>query len=226
MNRAAEQEARRFGLVIIGCLVAFFGLMAVAMQLYPGGTWLDRGAVGHRFFANFLCDLTQPVSLSGVDNRLGARFAQLAMLFFGLALAAFFWSLPGEFTKAARGSRWVRVIGVGAVLCFAAVPLTPSLQFGHLHAGLALLSFALGIGAAATAVASLARSHRRARGLALLGALTLAVGAIDALLFVSYLGSSTPAPLIVPAAQKVAALLLCAWMLGIAWSLLDRTTAT
>ena len=197
--------------------------MAGAMALYPGGTWLDRRAPGHSFFANFLCDLTQPVSLSGIDNRLGALSAQVGMLFFALALGAFFWSVPGQFIPQARATLWVRALGICAVLAFVSVPLLPSQRFGNVHALLALLAGGLGIGAAFFAVLSLARSHRRARRLALLGALALAVGVLDALLFVSYWGDPTPTPLIVPAAQKLAALCLCAWMVGAAWSSIVAT---
>ena len=46
-------------------MVAFFSLFAATALVYPGGNWLDSGAHGHRFFANYVCDLTQPVSLQG-----------------------------------------------------------------------------------------------------------------------------------------------------------------
>ena len=195
------------------------------MWLYPGGNWLDRGAFGHRFFANFLCDLTQPVSLSGMQNRVGSRCAQFGMLNFALALACFFWLLPVLFVARGWSASWVRVLGGGAMLVFVAVPLTPSLSFGHLHERLALLSGALGLAAALAAVNALRRAHRAARVLAAVGALALVFGALDAGLFVYHLGDATP-PWSVPALQKVAALLLCAWMVGTARLVLAKPRVT
>ena len=87
----APRWARRVASAVLVCLLAFVLLMAIAMALYPGGNWIDPKAPGHRFLSNFFCDLTQPVSLSGVNNRLGARVARLGMWCFAAALAGFFW---------------------------------------------------------------------------------------------------------------------------------------
>jgi len=216
-RRGAELLALRSGLVVLLCLLAFSGFMAAAMWLYPGGNWLDRRVIGHRFFANFLCDLTQPVSLSGVDNRLGARCAQLGMLCFAGALIGFFWLIPRHFVRESRLTAWVRGLGASAALIFLAVPVTPSQHFGRLHAWLALAAGALGILATLCTLFGLARSDRRARRLARLGVLALLAGAFDAGLFIYHLADVTPPPLIVPAAQKGAALLFCLWMVQVAW---------
>jgi hypothetical protein len=202
--------------------LAFFGLFAAAAWLYPGGTWLDRAASGHQFFENYFCDLTQPVSLSGVNNPLGSRLAQLAMLCFGMALAGFFWLVPRFFGPPTRLGTWVRGLGEGAVLGFLAVPFTPSELFGDVHAFLSLLAGTLGLAAALAAVVGLVRSHRLARALGVVGALALVAGGVHAALFVHYLHASEPAPLIVPAVQKVAALLLSVWMLGVAGLTVSR----
>jgi hypothetical protein len=196
------------------CSSGFVGLEAAAMRLYPGGNWLDPKAPGHRFFANFFCDLTQPVSLSGVNNPVGSRLAQLGMLSFAAALAALFWVVPEHFGPESRARSWVRGLGACAVLCFVAVPLTPSERFGSAHAALALVSGGFGIASALWAVCAVWAAGRRA--LAVSGALALAASAIDALLFVLHLGDSTPPPLIVPALQKVAAVLLVGFIAAVA----------
>lgn len=216
---------RRCARAVLICLLGFVLLMGVAMALYPGGNWIDPQAPGHRFLSNFFCDLTQPVSLSGVTNRLGAGFARFGMWCFAAALAGFFWLVPLHFAPAPTLSsraplgRWVRGLGECAVLGVAAVPLLPSETFGHLHGFLALTSGALGIVAALVAVIALCRSSLAARRLGFLGALALAVASFDAALFAVHLNDVGPPPLLLPAAQKLAALLLCAWVIGVAWPL-------
>jgi hypothetical protein len=203
-------------------LLAFWGLFAASVAFYPGGNWLERAAPGHRFFANYFCDLTQPVSLSGVSNPVGSRLAQLSMLFFAPALAGFFWLVPRYFGPNARAVVWVRRLGVCSVLSYLLVPFTPSELFGPVHAWLSLFAGALGLSAALCTVWALFRSHRAARALGALGAISLAAGLLHALLFSYYLHASEPAPLIVPAVQKVAAVLLTGWMLAAAWLTLSR----
>jgi hypothetical protein len=217
VNRGSDPWPRRCALSVALSWLGFCALFAASMALYPGGNWLDRAARGHRFFANYFCDLTQPVSLSGVNNPIGSRLAQLAMLCFAAALSGFFWLLPRFFRPNARARAWVFWLGEGAVLSYLSVPFTPSALFGDVHAWLSLFAGALGLSASLCAVWALCGSHRLARTLGVLGALSIAAGLVHALLFVHYLHGSQPAPLIVPAVQKVAALLLSVWMLGVAW---------
>jgi hypothetical protein len=221
---------RRCALAVLGSLLGFLVFMTIAMQLYPGGNWLDPRASGHRFFYNFFCDLSQPVSLSGVDNRLGSAFAQVGMWCFALALGGFFWLVPLHFAGrvSRRAGVWVRGLGVCAVFGVALLPLLPSQRFGHFHGLLALTAGGLGIVAALVAVIGLCRAPGAARFLGALGALALAVGGFDAALFAYHLNDSAPTPLLLPAAQKVAAGLLSAWMVGVAWYVLrpDQPSVT
>jgi hypothetical protein len=222
VNRGSEAWERRCALLIACSWLAFSALFAASAAVYPGGNWLDRAAHGHRFLANYFCDLTQPVSLSGVNNPVGSRLAQLAMVCFAAALSGFFALLPRFFRPDARVRAWVLWLGQSAVFCYLAVPFTPSKLFGDVHAWLSLLSGALGFSAALCAVWALRRSHRVARVLGALGALSLAAGVLHASSFVYYFHDSEPAPLFVPAVQKVAAMLLSSWMLGVAWLTLSR----
>ncbi len=222
-TNAKQASARRAALATLLCLLGFAGFWAGAMALYPGGTFLDRSQSGQSFFGNFFCDLTQPVSLSGVANPVGSRLAQCGMLFFAGALLGLFWVVPHHFAPDARTRPWVLRLGTLAVLTFVAVPLTPSERFGNLHATLALVAGGFGILAALVAVWALFASHGRARALGMLGAVALVVVAFDAVIFVQHLGQSAPPPLLVPAAQKVAALLVSAWIAAVALlALLDK----
>lgn len=216
VNRGSEAGPARCARLIALSWLAFFGLFVAAALQYPGGTWLDPSAPGHHFFANYFCDLTQPVSLSGVRNPLGSRLAQLSMLCFAVALAGFFWLVPRYFEARPRLGGWVRGLGECAVLSYLVVPFTPSKLFGDVHAWLSLLAGALGIAAASCAVRGLLGSVRVARILGVVGTLALGAGGLHAALFVHYLHAAKPAPLIVPATQKVAASLLSGWMLGVA----------
>jgi hypothetical protein len=138
------------------------------------------------------------------------------MVLFAGALAGLFWVVPRHFAPAVRSASWVRGIGGLSVLSFLAVPLTPSEVFGKLHAALALTSGGFGVLAAGLAVWALFCSDRRARALGALGALALMIAAFDAVIFVQHLGGPTPPPLLVPAAQKMAALLVSAWIAAVA----------
>ena len=222
-TKREQTRARCAALATLLCLLGFAGFWAGAMALYPGGTFLDRSHVGQSFFGNFFCDLTQPISLSGVANPVGSRLAQCGMLFFAGALLGLFWVVPQHFAPGGRSRPWVLRLGTLSVLTFVAVPLTPSERFGSLHAELALVAGGFGILAAIIAVWALFASHRRARALGVLGALALAVGAFDAVIFIQHLGESAPPPLLVPAAQKVAALLVSVWIAAVALlALMDK----
>ena len=214
---------RRCALGVLAGLLGFVLCTAIAMRLYPGGNWLDPSAPGHDFFRNFFCDLSQPTSLSGVNNRIGSGFAQVGMWCFALALAGFFWLVPLHFAPSPSGGaglrRSVRGLGECAVLGVALVPLFPSQRFGHFHGRLALAASALGIVAALVAAAALFRARGWARWLGALGASALVVAVLDAALFAYHLNDAGPTPLFIPAAQKIAALLLGAWIVGAVWPL-------
>jgi hypothetical protein len=207
--------AGRVAIATLLCLLGFIGFSASAMALYPGGTWSDRSAPGHSFFANFFCDLSQPIALSGVPNPLGSLLAQLGMLLLAGALSGLFWIVPRHFSGAGPASLWVRSAGSASVLTFIFVALAPSERYGNLHAALALTSGGFGILAAFIAIRGLLARAGAARALGLLGVSALAAGALAALLFVLHFRDSTPAPLSVPAAQKLAALLLVAWIAAV-----------
>src|SRR5450432_3942451 len=157
-----QARARPAALATLLCLLGFAGFWAGAMALYPGGTFLDRSHMGQSFFGNFFCDLTQPVSLSGVANPVGSRLGQCGMLLFAGALLGLFWVVPQHFAPGGRSRLWVLGLGTLSVLTFVAVPLTPSERFGNLHAVLALVAGTFGILAALVAVWALFASRGRA----------------------------------------------------------------
>jgi hypothetical protein len=185
--------------------VAVFVLLeAGAMALYPGGTWWEPAARGHRFWQNFVCDLSWRVALNGQDNRAGSLLSQAAML---VLVAGFvpFWMLAGE-----RGARGVRVLGFASVLGTAAVTLMPSDRFGAMHGMAVMLAATTGLTAAV--LATLAQLRRGERVAGALGAAVLATSGVDFFLYVRTFASGGPGPLALPAVQKVALILLLGWM--------------
>ena len=140
------------------------------------------------------------------------------MIFFAAALLGLFWLVPRHFSPGKN--RGVFGLGLLAVCLLVAVPLTPSEYFGRLHADLALASGFLGIVASLAALALLFASGPSGRVLFALGALALAAALFAAVVFIVHLSEAAPPPLLVPAAQKVAALLASAWIIGVAWRVL------
>ena len=76
-------------MTLVVCVGAFVALIVPAMALYPGGTWWEPHAAGHRFWTNFLCDLEWRTALNGTPNPVGARLAEGAMLSLVLAFVPF-----------------------------------------------------------------------------------------------------------------------------------------
>ncbi len=206
--------------VAIFCsVIGFVALEVVAMSLYPGGTWWDSKAEGHRFWQNFLCDLEWRVALNGTPNPLGSRVALVAMLVLALGLGPFWLASAAAIGAAAgAGARLplaVRFLGVSSAMGTVAVILMPSDRFGAVHGAAVIVAGVPGLAAAALAVFGLARSEPRPRMAAWIGGAMLAFGFVDFVLYVSHLVAHTEGTPLVAAVQKVALGLLLAWMLVI-----------
>ncbi len=189
--------------VLVAAIALFAVLEGVAMALYPGGTWWEPAAHGHRFWQNFLCDLTWRVALNGQDNRVGAVFAQAAMLVLVGGLASFWW-LVG------RQVRLVRPLGLVSVAATVGVTLMPSERFGAVHGATVMVAAVSGLTAAVLAAVGQRRIGRKRA--AALGFAVLGAGAVDLVLYTWTYASGGPGPIALPAIQKVALLLLITWM--------------
>jgi len=199
------------------CVATFVALIARAISLYPGGTWFDPGARGHDLLRNFLCDLTQPIALNGAVNP-GARVAGGAMLVLDLGLLLLWMAIP--WLAPSRFARLLRIAGVASFLGIIAVPLTPSLEHGIVHAIAVLSGVVPGIAAGVLANLMLWGSeHPR---LYRLGVAILIFSAIDAVLYFHHIVFAGPPVLALPAIQRVALGLLLTWMLAIAITLLRQ----
>lgn len=202
---------RALALAVVLSVLAFVGLMGLAGAAYPGGTWGDPGHQGHSFFGNFFCDLTQPVALGGVDNARAAALATWGMVALGVGLVPFWWLFPALFPDALRLGWLVRAAGVPGALATLLVPLTPSTEWGKLHAVVVLGAAGLGIAAALAAIAGLFVMKPKRPLLLALTLTLLACASADAVLYARHLAGE-PFSLALPALQKVAAGLLLVWM--------------
>jgi len=205
---------RRARVALVACVVAFVALILPAMALYPGGTWWDPHAVGHRFWTNFLCDLEWHTALNGTPNLAGARLAAGAMLSLVLAFVPF-WPLAARlFASHARLAATVRVLGWTSVLGMIAVALMPSERFGALHGVAVVVAGLPGLSAAVLAATGQLLARRTLPGS--LGAAMVLFAITDFVLYVHTMLHGGPGPLVLPVAQKLALLLLLAWMLVVA----------
>lgn len=207
---------RAIGITLLAAIVVFALLVALAIARYPGGTWFDPSAPGHDLWRNFLCDLTQPVALNGQPNP-GVSFAKGAMIVLDVGLLCMWLAIP-LLCPPSSHAKWLRVLGVISFLGIVAVPLTPSLRHGVIHA-FAVLSGALP-GIAAGVIASYLFSRSRHRMLFRIGSGLLVLSAIDAALYAVHSAFGGSPPLALPVLQRIALLLMLAWMTGVGLALL------
>ncbi len=210
---AASRAWRLCALLALPPALAFAGLMGAAMVHYPGGTWEEPSAHGHRFWSNYFCDLMRPVALNGEPNPAGSRLSGLGLLALAVTLLPFFLSVPALFERRVRTGRFVRIAGVLSFVGGVGVVLAPSHRVGALVHGVVLLVAAVpGIGAAVGAVVGLWSERTRHPWVSGLAVLTVALAVATALVFIRQLQlgvESTPplAPL-----QKLLAASALAWI--------------
>lgn len=185
------------------------------MHLYPGGTWWDRAAVGHRFWENYVCDLEWEVALGGSPNHLGARVARASVLVLVAGFVPFWLALPVLFPERRRIGRAVRTLGLASVAGLSAVAWMPSDRAGALHAAAVIIAAVPGMAATALAVAGLLGGEPRPRIAGWTGATLLGFAAADLGLYVSHLLRHVEGTPLVVVLEKIAVLLLLAWMLEV-----------
>jgi hypothetical protein len=197
-------------------LGGFVVLIGMAMIAYPGGTSWDTATRGHDFWLNYLCDLERQTALNGESNLVGARLAQVAMFLLGMAAAPFWWSMPRLFAGGRGLSIAVRSLGTASICGMVGVVFFPSDRFGGLHPFLMALAGAPGLTAAGCSIVGLARRERIA---AMIGGAALLVAAADFAFYAVQLSGTGAGPMAVAVLERVALMLILAWMGVVAWGL-------
>ena len=206
---------RAVGALLVLGVVAFGVLTGLAAAAYPGGTYCEPAAASYRFWGNYFCDLTAPVTGRGDDNAHSAALAQAAFACFALATAPFFWLLGGLSARPAL----VRTLGLVAALGTAGLAWLPSRAGATLHATAVFTATLPGLVAAGVGVHAAFRSRDRRASVRLsawLGAATFLAGAADAAGYAHAVATHAGCLPWLPALQKLTALLLLGWMLTVA----------
>jgi hypothetical protein len=191
-------------------------LIGIAMSLYPGGTELDPHCVGHSFWFNLLCDLTNARALNGASNAAGSSFARAGMAVLGLGFGAFWLILPAAFPGHRALAATVRLAGAVSVLGFLSVPFAA----GRWHAVAVFAAAGPGVLAALVGAAA---TFRYVKDKILLTAAfgAIASATIDSLLYAQRVRDEfRSCPPAMPVFQRLLALFVLAWAGATAWRVL------
>jgi hypothetical protein len=215
----AQLSRTASALILLG-LGAFVALTALAAESYPGGTFCDPNARSYEFWGNFFCDLTQPVTQRGVDNRSSRLSALVSFACFSLALIPFWWKLGA--LLAGRLGRATLAFGLLSADGTNLIAWLPSRASPLAHQIAVFLATIPGLGAALLGVLGLFARGRLPEtpksayfAAGVFGAFALAFGAADAAYYAYAIAFPGCHPLL-PALQKIAALCVIAWMALIA----------
>ena len=211
-SRCTVVWAARIAAALVLATVACLAAAAVA---YPGGSWADARATHFALAENYWCDLMRVRAVNGAANDTARAFARCAFLSLGAGLAAF-WPAVVTLVRGQRTRHACRVAGVASSLGVMALAVVPFDRAPVLHAIVTLTAGGFGSVALAAAVVGSWRAGRL-RGAPRVGA-TLMVAAVLANIVV-YVDCSfvRPGPsAALPVVQKLATLLLVAWLLATA----------
>lgn len=211
---------RQIGASVLASIACFLALYGIAIVLYPGGTWFDRHAAGYDLWRNFVCDLTQPIALDGRPNP-GALFGKASMLAFDAGLSLSFLGTLRLGSPSPGFARVIRLLSLVSFVGIAAVPLLPSLVFGALHSVAVLCGATAGLFAGGFCIAVQRRGHRR---IATLGVVMFAAAFVDAGIY-AWSVAAVATPLALPVIQRLALVLILAWLIAIGAALLSAEAA-
>jgi hypothetical protein len=190
--------------------------MSAAMILYPGGTWFDRGVPGHSFLSNFLCDLLAETALNGEPNPIGSRLALFGMTSLVIGMLPLWLMLPALMPDRPGLGRALGRVGTLGVSALLVVPLATSERCGLYHGLVVELAGIPNFTALLLAVVGLARTRQRSRLVTYLGVALAAAALVDFAWYSWYTCRGELGSMFVPGLQKVAAMLLLAWMVAVA----------
>lgn len=117
---------------------------AVAMLVYPGGTYRDHTTSGYQFFHNFFSDLGATKTWSGQPNPIGAVLFVVSLVVLVVGMGAILAGLARVYGRTPRAVPLIRVavvVGVFVCACFIGVAATPENRVMSTHVLLTKLAF-------------------------------------------------------------------------------------
>ncbi len=147
--------------------IQFVVLIAVAMVVYPGGTWLDPRGSRYLLSRNFLSDLGATHVFRGEPNHVSQALFTIAMVTLGGALVAFAWTWRAfayRLGKARAAGIASALFGTASGAAFAAIPAVPVDVNFALHNRIVVAAFGALLGYAISLTIVMGRN--RAGGLA------------------------------------------------------------
>jgi hypothetical protein len=221
-NAAARDNVDELvALLLLGTALCAVALFIAAAHVYPGGTHFDRLRAGHDFWRNTICDVARSRALGGAHNH-GATLARGAMGCASLGFGALFWLLAKRFASRRRLSALVRCLGGVVVPGGIAVALLPTDQFSAQHGIAIVITGIPGLLAATLATYALV-SDEAPPLLVALGVLTVTVSTADFVIYVHELVVGGPPRVTVSVLERIASLLVVAWMVAVAATSLRRS---
>jgi hypothetical protein len=95
---------------VLICLVLSVMFIVIASKVYPGGSLVDKNAIGFDWSKNFLSNLFAPKAINGLDNP-GRIWALIGMAFLAVGYGIFFINM----SKKIASKQWATILkGIGA----------------------------------------------------------------------------------------------------------------
>jgi len=95
---------------VLICLVLSVMFIVIASMVYPGGSLVDKNAIGFDWSKNFLSNLFAPKALNGSENH-GRIWALIGMAFLAVGYGIFFINM----SKKIASKQWATILkGIGA----------------------------------------------------------------------------------------------------------------
>lgn len=209
-----ERVRDLLALVVAASVLTSIGLFIAAAALYSGGNHFDHHAVGHDFWRNAICDVARTTAIGGAPNEAAASFARAAMSILAFGIGALYWLVPEQFPSHARLGVVVRGLGAVTVAGALGVVLVPSDRSSLFHGIAIVIGGVPGLVACLLVAFALLRERAGHRLVTVLAVLALLVAAADFGIYVDELVTGGPPRLAVPVLERIAALLLLAFMLS------------
>ena len=103
--------------ITIAAMGAYLIVFSIAALDYPGGSTNIPDYIGYSFFHNFLCDVMNPVTQTGVLNH-ARPLAIVSHLILSFTMISFFYLLPEIFSVKNRNTKLTRGFGMLTMFVF------------------------------------------------------------------------------------------------------------